>query len=119
MLGSAHCATLLEAFPAEDRAALRRAKRNGGFFAALRAVGLGLCPHGRRSAASRRLSPFCFTPFAALRFVLEPLVGEKHLFAGSKNELAATLRTLQHLIVVFHEPLPLDPARTGDASLAQ
>jgi len=50
-----------------------------------------------------------FAGFAALRFVFESFVGEKHLFAGGKYELRATLRTFQYSIVVFHEPLSPGP----------
>src|SRR5205807_6018297 len=46
--------------------------------------------------------PICL---AALWFVLESLVSEKHLFAGSKHELRTAFCTLQHLVVVFHEAL--------------
>jgi len=46
---------------------------------------------------------------ATLGFVLEALIREKHLFAGGKNEFCAAFRTLQHLVVVFHEPLSPGP----------
>jgi hypothetical protein len=55
------------------------------------------------------LGPFSLASFATLGFVFEPLVGEKHLFAGGKNEFSTALRTLQHSIVVFHEPLSPGP----------
>jgi hypothetical protein len=101
-LGRAHGTSLLEALPAKHRASLRRPERNGCFFAALRAVGFRLRPH--RTAATT-FGSLRFAGFATLRFVLETFVGEKHLFAGCKNEFSTTFGTLQHLIVIFHEPL--------------
>jgi hypothetical protein len=67
------------------------------------------------TAGVRSLS---FAALAPLRFVLKAFVGEKHLFAGSKYKLGATLRTLQDLIVVFHEPLSLAPYRAKDGRLS-
>ena len=59
--------------------------------------------------ATAALGPFGFARLAALGFVFEALVGEKHLFAGGENEFSPALRTLQHLVVVFHEPLSPGP----------
>src|SRR2546425_1996959 len=100
----AHGPPLLEAFAAEDRPPLRWPKGDGRLFAALRAGGF-------RFRASRRLASATFRPLrlatlAALRLVLKAFIGEKHLFAGSKNELGAAFRALQDLIVVFHRWLP-------------
>src|ERR1700691_5813182 len=115
-LGSAHRAPLLEAFPAKDRAALRRAEGDCGVLAALRTGGFGLRPHLRRAVcpAAATLSALGFAGFAAFRFVLEALVGEKHLLAGSKYEFSAAFGTLQDLIVEFHEPLPLAQVEQGE-----
>ena len=52
--------------------------------------------------------------FATFWFVFEALVGEKHLLAGSEDKLRTTLRTLQDLIVEFHEPLPLAQFEQGE-----
>jgi hypothetical protein len=60
-------------------------------------------------ASTSTLGAFRLASLAALGFVLEAFVGEKHLFAGGKNEFSATLRTLQYSIVVFHEPLSPGP----------
>ncbi len=57
------------------------------------------------TAATTALGPFSLATFATLGLVFEPLVGEKHLFAGGKYEFSSALRTLQHSIVIFHEPL--------------
>jgi hypothetical protein len=57
-----------------------------------------------------------FAALAPLWFVLESFIGEEHLFPGRKYKLSATLRTLQDLIVEFHEPLPL--AQVGQGSWA-
>ena len=65
------------------------------------------------------LGPFSLASFATLGLVLETFVGKKHLFAGSKNEFSTALRTLQHLVVVFHEPLSPGPvAGEGMGGLA-
>src|SRR5229473_5503810 len=107
----AHCPSLLEAFPAKHRPPLCGTEGDGGFLPALRAVCFRFRAHrGGVAAATAALGAFCLATFAALGFVFEPLVGEKHLFAGGKNELSAALRTLQHSIVIFHEPLSLGPA---------
>lgn len=63
--------------------------------------------------ASSTFSAFRFATFAAFGFVFEAFVGEKHLFAGGKHKFSTTLRTLQHPVVVFHEPLSLVPLGQG------
>jgi hypothetical protein len=70
-------------------------------------------PASTSAATTPTFRSLCFAGFAPLRFVLESLIGEEHLFAGGKYKLGATLRTLQDLIVEFHEPLPLDPFRAA------
>jgi len=65
-------------------------------------------------AATAALGPLGLARLAAFRFVLEAFVGEKHLFAGGKNEFSAAFRTLQYSIVVFHEPLSLVPWRARE-----
>jgi len=107
----------LEALPAKDWSALSRLERYGGFLATLRACGFGFRPDRPSASSASRFCTFCFASFAALRLVLEALVGEKHLLAGSKHKLGATLRTLQYLIVEFHGRLPLGPlSGSGDGS---
>ena len=64
-------------------------------------------------SSSSGFGSLCLAGFAPLRLVLKSLVGEKHLFAGGKYKLGATLRTLQDLIVEFHDPLPSDPFRAA------
>src|SRR5216683_3743869 len=61
------------------------------------------------SPATAAFGPLRFTGLTSLGLVLEALVGEKHLFAAGEHELRAALRTLQHLVVVFHEPLSPGP----------
>jgi len=115
-LSRAHRPALLEAFPAKHRPPLCRTEGNRGFLPALRAVCLRFRAHRRgvTPATTAALGPFRLATFATLGFVLEPLVREKHLFAGGKNEFSTALRTLQHLVVIFHEPLsPLVPCRAG------
>jgi hypothetical protein len=103
----------LEALSAEYRPALRWLERYGGLLAALRAGSFGLRPHRAATAATTRFCSFRLTRFAALWLVLKSLVGEKHLFAGSKDKLGAALGTLQYLVVEFHGRLPLDPFRAA------
>jgi len=111
LLGCPHRAPGLEAFAAKYGAALRWPEGNRGFLPALRTGGLCFSAGSRTSATAFR--PFRFATLAALGFVLETLVGEKHLFAGGKNKLSAALRTLQDLIVKFHDPAPPGPISGG------
>src|ERR1700722_13611271 len=118
-LGGAHGAALLEAFPAEDWAALRRTEGNGGVLAALRTGGLGLRAHLCGAAATARACTFSalgFATFATFGFVFEAFVGEEHLFTGRKDKLRTTLGTLQDLIVEFHEPPPWPSSGSGDGA---
>src|SRR5258707_9868978 len=103
-LRRAHRPALLEAFPAKHRPALCGTEGNCGFLPALRAVGLRFRAH-RRGVTTAALGALGLASFAAFRFVFEAFVGEKHLFAGGKNEFSTALRALQHLVVVFHDPL--------------
>jgi len=102
-LRRAYGAPLLKALSAKHRASLCRPERNGRFLSTLRAVRFRFRPH--RTAAPAAFGSLRLAGFATLRFVLEAFVGEKHLFARGKYELSTTLGTLQHLIVIFHEPL--------------
>src|SRR5713226_4842157 len=110
-LRRAHRPALLEAFPAKHRPPLCGTEGNCGFLPALRAVCLRFRTHRRgvNPATAAALGPLGLATFAALLFVLESLVGKKHLLAGSKNEFSTALRTLQHSIVIFHEPLSPGP----------
>jgi hypothetical protein len=70
-----------------------------------------------RGAATSTAATFRALGLATLAsfwFVLETFVGEKHLFAGSKNKLSAAFRTLQDSIVVFHEPFSRGPERVRE-----
>ena len=111
-----HRPPLLETLAAIDWAPLRGLKRNRGFLPALRADGLGLdalnaAVRGRRTALRTR----GFASLAPFGLVLEPLVGEKHLFAGGEDKLRPTVRALQDLVMIFHGPLR-GLARTGQAA---
>jgi len=106
-LRRAHGSSLLETFAAKHRASLRRAKRDGGFLSALRTTGLGLRTHRAAvRAAARRLRALGLAGLTALGLVLKTLISEKHLFAGRKYKLGATLRTFQNLVMVFHGSVP-------------
>src|SRR5208282_3809762 len=108
-------ATLLEAFTAKNRTSLRGPEGDSRFLSTLGASCFCFRTHlgGAAASTSAALSALGFTAFASLRFVLETLVGEKHLLAGSKNKFSAALRTLQHPVVVFHEPLSPCPSQGG------
>src|SRR4029077_7430947 len=101
-LRRAHGSSLLETFAAKHRASLRRAKRDGSFLSALRTTGLGLRTHRAAVCAARRLRALGLAGLTALGLALKTLTGEKHLFAGRKYKLGATLRTFQNLVMVFH-----------------
>jgi hypothetical protein len=107
----------LEAFPAKHRTSLGWPEGNCCVFPALRTSGFRFRSHRCVSAAATAFSPLCLAGFTSFWLVLKAFVGEKHLFTGSKYKLGAALRTLQHPIVEFHEPLPLSPIRAGSAGL--
>src|SRR5579872_3921411 len=106
-------APLLEALATKNWTPLRGAERDCRFLSTLRARRFCFRAHLRGASASAAFSALGFTAFAPFRFVLETFVGEKHLFAGSKNKFSAALRTLQHPVVVFHEPLSPCPSQVG------
>jgi hypothetical protein len=87
----------MKTFTAINWPPLGNAKRDRGFLAALRANSLGFGALDRTDLALRRLAIF-----ATLWFVFETLVGEKQLFASSKNKLRTASSAFQDLIVVFH-----------------
>jgi hypothetical protein len=106
LLCRAHGPALLETFPAEDRAPLRGPEGNCRFLPALRTVCFRFRSHrSRMPAATPAFGSLCFAGFTSFGLVFEAFVGEKHLFAAGEHELRTALRTLQHLVVVFHEPL--------------
>jgi hypothetical protein len=114
-LGGAHGAALLEAFAAEDWAALGRAEGYRRVLTALGAGGFGLGTHlhSATTVGADAFRALSLATFATFGFVFEALVGEEHLFAGSKDKLRTTFGTLQDLIVEFHEPLPLAQFEQG------
>ena len=105
VLRRTHRSPLLETLAAEHRASLRWPKGNRGFLPALRAAGLGFRTH-RAAVSARGLRALGLAGLATFRLVLEALVGEKHLFAGGKYKLGATLRALQNLVMEFHGSVP-------------
>jgi hypothetical protein len=96
-----YAAVLLEAGTAKHRSTLRRFERHSGFYAAFRTCGSSLGANPLAAANSLR-----FALLAALGVVLELLVEEEDLFAGSKNKLGATVDALQYAIGEFHGRLP-------------
>jgi hypothetical protein len=100
-----HGPSLLKTFATVNGTALRGLERNGGFFPTLRTGRLRFGSLEIRCLACV-IRTFCLAGFAPLGFVLETLVGEKHLFAGGKHKLCTALRALQDLIPVLHLWLP-------------
>src|SRR6476646_585173 len=98
----------LETFPAEHRASLCGTEGHGRFFSARRAVGGGFNPfaadRGARRRAGRTLS---LARLASFRLVLEILVGEEQLLAGSPDELGAAVYADERLILELHRSFPL------------
>src|SRR5689334_6327878 len=105
----------LEAFLAEDRTALRRLEGDGRLLAARRTIRDGFHPLAS-DGTSRTAGPLAFARFAALRLVLEVLVGEKLLLSCRPDELRATVHALKDSVLELHRSLPRRgrscPART-------
>jgi hypothetical protein len=114
--GRAHRSPLLKAFAAIDGAPLRGLEWNRCFLPALGANSFGFDSLNAGRPRSIALRAGSFARLTPLRFVLEALVGEKHLLAGGENELRCTFRALQDLIVVFHALLR-ELAGRGQAAL--
>jgi hypothetical protein len=113
----AHPAPLLKALAAIHGTSLRWSERNGCLLAALRADRLSF--HALHSSGGGRavgsLHAVRLTRLAPLGFVLEALVGEKHLFAGREYKFGSTFGALQDLVMIFHTLLRLR-LRTGEAA---
>jgi hypothetical protein len=94
--GGAKGAALLEALATKNRTSLRGPEGDSRILATLGAGRLRFGAHlrGAATSASTTFSALGFAALAPFRLVLETFVGEKHLFAGSKNKLSAALRTL-------------------------
>src|SRR5215217_5042485 len=84
---------LLEAFLAEDRAALCRPERHGCVLAACRALGLCFHPVGDGWSRAYPVGPLGLARLAALGLVLELLVGEKELLASCPDEIGPAVHT--------------------------
>jgi hypothetical protein len=80
---------LLEADAAEHRSTLSGLKRNGGFFAAVRAFGSGFGAYPRSSPDTLGLARL-----AALGIVLKLFIVEEELFTGGEDEFRAAVNTL-------------------------
>ncbi len=101
--GFADRSSLLKAFSAVNGTSLCRFKRYCRFLAALRTNGLGFDSlHSIAGTISVSCSSASLARFTPLGFVLETLVGEKHLFAGGENELGTTFGAFQNPILIFH-----------------
>ena len=113
----AHRPPLLEAFAAENRAALGRPEGHRRLLTTLRTGRLGFRASGRRPAGA--LGTLRFAGLTTLGLVLEAFVGEEHLFASGEDELGAAIRALQDLIVIFHAQLPCPGSGIERAHLAR
>ena len=112
LCGAGRNAPLLKALTTIDWSALSRFKRYGRFFAALSASSGGF--HSVMGLAVRRLTPLRLAGSAALRLILETLVGVKELLPGSEDELRPAVHTLQDPVPVLHRcapPLEQGPTR--------
>src|SRR5688500_1675509 len=103
---------LLEALPAEDRTALRRAEGDGGLLAASRTVGRGFDPLACRTGGARGTRrALRFAALTALGFVLEVLVGKEQLFSGRPEELGAAVHAVESFVLELHRPTSHELAR--------
>jgi hypothetical protein len=98
--------TLLKAHPAQNRAPLGGAERDGCFFVAKGADGPGFHtfvngsrPFGNRGEKRR---PLGLAAPAAFGLVLELLVMEEELFTGGKREISSAVHTNQRFVLKFH-----------------
>jgi len=105
--GGGHVSLLGETFATEDRTALRRLERDGGFFAALGAGSARFHPgkvvritRGLRGGKNR--DPLGLAGLAAFGLVFELLVVEKQLFSGGEDELSAAVDAGQYSILKLH-----------------
>jgi hypothetical protein len=114
--GSANRSPVLKALAAEYGTSLRGLEGNGRLFATLRANRFGFDSLNGCRTRIGALRAICFARLASLGFVLEALIGEKHLFAGGKYEFSSALGTLQDLVVEFHW-LPLGRVRTRQGGM--
>src|SRR5690349_18182071 len=73
---------LLEALLAEHRTPLRGPERHRGVLTTRRTLGLCFHPARHRGPGTYPVGPFGLARLAALRLVLELLVGEKELLTG-------------------------------------
>lgn len=103
-LGAGGGAPFAEAFPAQDRSALGGTEGDRGFFAALRAHGLGFNFSVTRALGgdSKGGDSFRFAGFATFGFVAELFIVEEKLFPSGENEVAATVNALEHSVLEFH-----------------
>src|SRR6266550_6879129 len=108
---------LLEALLAEHRSALRGTEGHRGVLAARRAGRLGLDTIAHRGSGAHPVRPFRLARLAALRFVLELLVGEEQLFTRGPNELRRAVHTPQGLVLELHRSPPLLVVDPGPAAL--
>jgi hypothetical protein len=89
----AHRPSLLKTLATVHGPTLCRFEGDCGLLPALGTRRLGFSPL-KAGTVARGIRTLGFARLAPLGFVLETLVGEKHLFAGGENELSPTLRTL-------------------------
>src|SRR6516165_3171597 len=96
----------LEAFLTEDRPTLCRLERHGGFLAARRARRHGLDAFACRAGRRRTRRALRLARLAALRLVLEVLVGEELLLTRRPDELCAAIHAPEDPVLELHRSLP-------------
>jgi len=107
--GCRDCLLALEALPAEYRAALSGLKRDGGFAAAVRALGHGFHPSRPAGRVPRSL---CFACLATLRLILESLVVEEMLFTRGEYKIRTAIHAGKlPILELCHSPVLPDSAK--------
>jgi hypothetical protein len=96
----------LEAFLAEDGPSLRWPERHCRLFSTCGARGRCLYPFPGDRPTSRTTGALAFAGLAALRLVLEVLVGEKLLLPGRPDKLCATVHAPEYPVLELHRSLP-------------
>jgi hypothetical protein len=100
-----HGSPLLKAFAAIHGTSLSGFEGDRSLLPALRADCFGFYSLNDARTIPVGRPSYRLAGLATFRFVLEALIGKKHLFAGCENELSSTIRTLQDPVVIFHTPL--------------
>src|SRR6185295_9363148 len=96
----------LKAFLAEHGTPLRRLERHGRLLAAGRAHRLCFHPFAGHPASGWTSRPLALAGLAALRLVLEVLVGEELLLPRRPDELSGAVHAIEDPVLELHRALP-------------